>query len=525
MPLETNIPESPVAVEPEKPGRKDKRDTTKKQIRGSSLLLAGKLLAMGINFACQVLIVRFLSTTDYGAWAYGLSVVAFCQNLAVFGLDRGITRFIPIYHEKEDYNKLFGTLVLVFGSILLSSAVIIAAFNIAPEQVARLIKDKDQPLTLLFIMIFLIPTESLDGLLTGLFASFANPRAIFFRKHLLGPLLRLSVIALLIAFQAKVTFLAYGYLGASSLGVGMYIFLLFRLMYREGLFQKFDFKTMIIPAREVFAFTLPLLSSDLVSILTNSANTLILGYFHNPSEVALYRVVLPAADFNKLVMTSFSLLFTPSAARLFAKNDFKAINDLYWRTAVWIGVLTFPIFALTFSMARPVTLALYGARYENSWVFLQLLSFGYYFSAALGFNGLTLKVLGKLRYIVTINILAVVVNIGLNFLLIPKYGALGAAIGTCCTMVAHNIFKQAGLRFASGISIFDWNYLPFYLIIVGAAGILFLSTLFFAENIYVALPLVALASFLVIKLCKDKLRVEETFPELLKIPFMKKLLQ
>ena len=282
---------------------KQKRgDATKKQIRGSSLLLAGKLLAMGINFACQVLIVRYLSTTDYGAWAYGLSVVAFCHNLAVFGLDRGITRFIPIFHEKEEYDKLFGTLILVFGSILLSSAVIIAAFNIAPEQVARLIKDKDQPLTLLFIMIFLIPTDALDGLLTGLFASFANPRAIFFRKHLLGPLLRLGVIVLLMLFNAEVTFLAYGYLAASGLGVAMYIVLLFRLMRRQGLFQHFSFQSIIIPAKEVFAFTIPLLSSDLVSILTNSANTLILGYFHSPSEVALYRVVLPAADFNKLVI-------------------------------------------------------------------------------------------------------------------------------------------------------------------------------------------------------------------------------
>jgi O-antigen/teichoic acid export membrane protein len=522
--LETDIKETQRIKDPETPERKTKRDSTRTQIRGSSLLLAGKLLAMGINFTCQILIVRYLSTADYGAWAYGLSVVVFCQNLAVFGLDRGITRFIPIYHEQEDYNKLFGTLVLVFSSILLSSALIIAAFNIAPEQVARLIKDKDQPLTLLFIMIFLIPTESFDGLLTGLFASFANPRAIFFRKHVLGPLLRLSVIVLLMFFKAKVIFLAYGYLAASSFGIAMYIFLLIRLMRQQGLFQHLHLKSIIIPAKEIFSFTLPLLSSDLVSILNNSANALILGYFFNATEVAMYRVILPAADFNKLVMTSFSLLFTPSAARLFAKNDYKGINDLYWRTAVWIGVLTFPIFALTFSMAKPVTLALYGQRYESSWVFLQLMSFGYYFSAALGFNGLTLKVLGKLRYIVTINILAVVVNIGLNLLLIPKYGALGAAIGTASTMVAHNIFKQAGLRLASGISIFDWHYLRFYLIIAGSALVLFLSTLFFAANIYVAVPLVALASFLVIKTCKDRLKVEETFPELLKIPFMKKLL-
>ncbi len=525
--METEIKETEKLHGSEKSERKakGKRDATRKQIRGSSLLLAGKLLSMGINFASQVFIVRYLSTTDYGAWAYALSVVAFFQNIAVFGLDRGITRFIPIYHEKSEYNKLFGTLVLVFGSILLACGLVIAAFYMAPEQVARLVKDKDQPLTLLFIMILLIPSEAMDHLLTGLFASFAKPRAIFFRKHLLGPLLRFGVVLLLMTYNSSVIFLAYGYLAASVLGVLIYGVLLFRLMQKEGLFQHLQLKAMVIPAKEILAFTLPLLSSDLVNILTHSADTLLLGYFHDPTQVALYRVVLPAAHFNKLVMTSFGFLFTPLAARLLAKNDFQAINDLYWRTAVWIGVLSFPIFALTFSMAKPLTQFLYGERYIDSWVFLQLISFGYYFSAALGFNGLTLKVLGKLRYIVTINVVAVVVNVGINLLLIPKYGALGAAIGTTGTMVVHNIFKQAGLRLASGISVFDRHYLPFYLIIAGSAAALFLVTLFFSENIYVAVPLVALASIFVIRMCKDKLKVEETFPELLKLPLMKWLLK
>ncbi len=524
MPSETDIQELPSAKESAKLGRIGKRDATKKQIRGSSLLLFGKLLSMGINFAAQVVIVRYLSKTDYGAWAYALSVVSFCQNIAIFGLDRGITRFIPIYHEKNDYNKLFGTLVLVFGSILLACGLVIAAFYAAPEQVARLINDKDQPVALLFIMILLLPTEALDALLTGLFASFTNPRAIFFRKHILGPAMRFGVVLLLIFFKSTVIFLAYGYIAASACGVLIYCVFLYRLLKQEGLFAHFNLKTINIPAKEILAFTLPLLSSDLVNILTHSADTLLLGYFHNASEVALYRVVLPAAHFNKLVMTSFGFLFTPLAARLLANNDLKAINDLYWRTAIWMGVLSFPIFALTFSMAKPLTQFLYGERYIDSWVFLQLISFGYYFSAALGFNGLTLKVLGKLRYMVTINIIAVIVNVGVNLVLIPKYGALGAAIGTTGTMIVHNIFKQIGLRLTAGISIFDRQYLPFYLIITGSAAALFLITIFLSENIYIAVPLVALATLFVLRMGKDKLKVEETFPELLKLPFMKKLL-
>jgi len=59
---------------------------------------------------------------------------------------------------------------------------------------------------------------------------------------------------------------------------------------------------------------------------------------------------------------------------------------------------------------------------------MAMLAFGYYFNAATGQNGLTLKVLGKLRYIVTVDILAAVINLAFNLILIPRYGAIGAAV-------------------------------------------------------------------------------------------------
>lgn len=498
-----------------------KEDATRKQIRGSSLLLLGKCISVGLNFASQVLMVRYLSTSDYGAWGYALAIVAFFQAFSTLGLKRSITRFIPIYHEKEEYEKLFGTIILVLGTILITGLIIVGAVYASPELVSRLISDEQQPINLLLILIFLAPVEAIDGMLIGLFASFASPRTIFTRKYLLAPGLKLTVVLLLILLQSSVLFLAYGYLAASALGVLIYSWILIRLLHRQGLFQHFRSKIINIPVKEIFAFTIPLLTSDLVMIVMHTTDTLILGYFHNTTEVALYQVVLPAAHFNKMVMMSFALLYTPSAARLFAKNDYAGINDLYWRTAIWMGVLSFPIFALTFSMAKPFILLLYGARYETCWLLLQMLSFGYYFNVVLGFNGLTLKVLGKVRYVVIINIFAAILNVIGNLLLIPRYGALGATIATAGSMIVHNILKQAGLRFASGLSIFDRQYLSFYLIIIFSTFGLFIIQLYSISSIYVAFLLVAIVTVFVFKMCERKLKIEETFPELLKLPFMR----
>jgi O-antigen/teichoic acid export membrane protein len=499
-------------------------DLTRAQIRGSSLLLTGRFVSLGVNFLSQVLVVRYFSTSDYGAWAYALSVVALCQGFSSVGLKRAVTRFVPIYHEKQEYEKLFGTILLVLGSILVAGIVIVGALHLWPEQMARLINEQGNALGLLLIMIFLVPVEALDGALIGLFASFSSPRAIFFRRYVLGPGLKLAVVVLLITLGSEVTFLAYGYLAASALGVLVYSWVLFGVLRRQGLLAKLHLGSIRVPAREVFSFAIPLMTSDLLAAVMLSSNAILLGYFWSMDQVAFFRVVLPLAILNKSVAGSFALLYTPAMARLFARDDKKGINELYWRTTAWVALLSFPIFAVTFSLARPLTVMFYGARYEQSWIILALLSFSYYFDVLLGFNGLTLKVLGKLRYIVTINLLAAVANVGVNLLLIPRLGALGAALGTAGTVIAYAILKQAGLRLAAGIRVFDKDYASFYLTIGTSTAFLCLVAFLASVNFLVAALLTVLVSMAVLLVTKRRLRIQETFPELVKIPLMRLIL-
>src|SRR5579864_1380412 len=91
--------------------------TQRSQIRGSSLLLTGRLLALGINCIAQVLIVRYLSTTAYGAWAYGLSVVIACEAFSALSLEQSLARFVPIYYEHRQFSRLVGAVVLSLGVI------------------------------------------------------------------------------------------------------------------------------------------------------------------------------------------------------------------------------------------------------------------------------------------------------------------------------------------------------------------------------------------------------------------------
>ena len=482
----------------------------------------GRLFAVGINFTAQVLIVRHLSTTDYGALAYALAVVAFLQVFTTLRLGEASTRFVSIYHEKHDYDKVFGTILLMLSMMGLAGLGLIAAFFALPDPLLYVMIDDQQPIDLLSIMIFLAPVGALDSLLIGLFATFARPRAIFFRKHILGPGLKLIVVLLLIVWQRNVIFLAYGYLVASALGVLIYGGLFIRLLQRQGLFQHVHFKTLQMPVKAVCTFTLPLLTSTLFPIAMKAVNVFLLGYFHDMSQVAFFLVVLPAAELSTtMVMRSFALLYMPTAARLFAKEDYVSMQHLYWQTTVWMAVVAFPLFAVTFAMAQPFTTLVYGARYEQSAIILALLSLGCYVRVAFGFNERTLQVVGQVRCIVLINIVAAVTAIIANVLLIPPYGALGAATGTASVMIIHTLLRQAGLHWALGFNLFNRQCLSFYLLIAGSILGLFLMQSSGATSIPIALPLAVLLSLFVLILSKNKLQITETFPELLRLPFMR----
>jgi len=499
----------------------NEQDATRKQIRGSSLFLAGRFLSMGINFSAQMLMIRYLATAEYGALAYALAVVAFFQPFATLGLHEAVSRFVPIYQENREFPKMLGTILLSICTVFLAGLVIIAAVWSGPALLTHFMTHEKLPRYLLSILIMVVPLDAADELFNSLFASFAGTRAIFFRKYILGPSLKLGAVLLLVGLKSTVVFVAYGYLFASAAGIAIYSWMLVRLLQEQQLLQQLRSSPLKIPAREILAFVLPGLSSSLVTVAIHSVNIFILGYLHTMTEVAYYRAVVPVAQLNSVVMASFTLLYMPVAARLFAKSDYHGINKLYWQTAAWMSVMSFPVFALTFSFAQPLTESLYGARYARSGRILALLALGSYTNVAFGFNLQTLKVLGRMRYIILVSLVAALVDVALNLLLVPGHGALGAAIGTTATLIIYNLLMQVGLLSTSNFSAFDRRFLPVYLSIALSAGGLFFVQWFRSMSLYLALLLVACMSFLVFSVTKKKLRIAETFPELLKVPLMR----
>jgi len=491
------------------------------QIRGSSLLFGGRLISLVLTSLTQVLIARQLSKTDFGAFAYGLAAADLVARLVALGHGQSITRFLSIYDEKREYGKLFGTIIMASATIVLSAVAFFVAMLVFQSQLNHWV-DQKVAISLTLILVIGAPLEALDDVVEACFAVFARPRSIFFRKYLFGPGLRLAVIAALIAGHRGVYFLAAGFVVTTAAALAGYAVMLFRLFRERGLFDGLHLRSISMPFREVFGFGIPLISAEILSVTLFSVSIMLLEKFKGSEAVASLRVIMPLALLNQLVIFSFTMLFAPLAARLYSRRDQGGMERAYWHTAVWLTVLSFPIFAVTGPLARPVTVFLFGSRYASSASLLAVLSLGLYVNAALGFNALTLQTYGRLRYVFVVNMACLAVTLGLDATLIPRYGAAGAAAAISATLVLQNVLNQLGLARAVGITPFDRQYTRSYLTVAVAAGALWLVQVELSPPLFLGLVLVAIASTIVVSLNRDLLRVGETFPEAHAIPVLRR---
>jgi O-antigen/teichoic acid export membrane protein len=298
-----------------------------------------------------------------------------------------------------------------------------------------------------------------------------------------------------------------------------------KVLRERDLLRHLRLRRIVLPFREVFSFSMPMITQELLQLSLVVGGVVILAAHHTAEEVAVYRAVFNPARLNTAVLGAFVPLFLPLAARLFERGDTEGLRRSYWQTCAFVAVLTFPVFALTGPLATELAVLLFGEPYRESGVVLAILAVGYYFSTALGFNAYTLQVCGRIRFLVGVNVVAAAVNIGVSLLLVERYGAVAIAIATLSTLVVQNLLNQWALRKSIGTTFIDRSCLWAYLAIVLGAAALWALQVLVQPGLIVALVAAALVSLAVLVVSRNALELRDTFPELRRVPVVRWLLR
>jgi O-antigen/teichoic acid export membrane protein len=501
------------------PARHDAGRLRRNQVRGSALLVLGRVLTMGITTATQVVVVRALTKGEFGGFAYALSLATAGQTLLSLGQGRLLSRFMAKYEEQRDYDNMFGAMVLATGTIVFTSTLLVAGIYLIPGQLIPV--DDPSTVSVVQILIFLAPIQALDQVFVSLFAVFSAPRAIFFRKYLFTPGLRLGVVVALALTHASVTFLSVGYVLTGVIGTVVQLAVFLQVLRERGLASKLHLRRMRFPFRAVFSFSMPLMTQELQLMSFTVGGVIILGMYHPAAEVASYRAVFNPSRLNTAVLGAFVPLFLPLAARLFERKDIPGLREAYWHTGALVAVVTFPIFALTGPLAPSLAVVLFGHRYASSGLILSLLSLGYYFSTVMGFNTYTLQVCGRIKFLLFANLTIAGLNVGLCFVLGKPYGALGIAVANLTALVVQNVAQQWVLRPAINTRFVDRSCLRCYLAIGVCTVVLFAFQYVLHPGPVLGFAGAAVGSLAVLLVSRSAMELSDTFPELRRFPVLR----
>lgn len=490
--------------------------SSKAQMRGSALLLVGRLLGMGLGLVIQLLLVRVLTKDDFGSFAWALSIVTLVQSVIPLGLDRVDSRFLAKYDEEGDDRRLLGVLATEALVVVGLGSVVFVAVLLWHGRLAPGIAPSDTAANLLVLMVLLGPLGALDTMVMNTFATFARARAVFVRRYMLEPGLRLTAIVAVYLLGAGVYGLTVGYVLAAVLGVSIYAVMVVRLLSQIGVLAEARGRV-ILPVRAMLREGFPLMTSSLVYVVVVALPTFVLGAVGTSADVAGLRAVMPIAQLSMAASGAFWVLFPPMITRLWQRGDMLGVRLTYWRTALWVALVSYPALVLSVSFATPVTTTLLGQQYAASAPLLAITAFGYWFQSATGFSAILMATAGRLRFIFFANLATLAIGIASAFLLIPRYGAWGAALSMTLSLVLGNVLRQLGLKgLAPGVAE-RWMLGPYAAMAAGVVATALLQR-WIGAGFVLALIISAVVSLGVLVVTLPYLDVAHTFPELLRVP-------
>jgi O-antigen/teichoic acid export membrane protein len=205
-----------------------------------------------------------------------------------------------------------------------------------------------------------------------------------------------------------------------------------------------DERVRTIDARGFWRFTAPRALAVTAQIIIQRVDIVLVGIFRGPADAAIYTAATRFLVVGQMGNIAISMAAQPQFAELFAMGARDRVNVIYRATTAWVILLLWPLYLLILVYGRQF-LAIFGHSYAAGDTVLVILSLSMLLSAACGQVDVVLITAGKSTWSLANGLVAMVLNVGLDLVLIPRYGITGAAIGWAIAITVANLMPLAQL--------------------------------------------------------------------------------
>lgn len=419
-------------------------------INGSYALL-GNVATTLFSFLSFLIIIRLFSKEEFGVWALFLTITSFAEMIRAGFVYHGVVKFSS--EDKAKYSTIF-TSGFILNSLI--NVVLIMVLLLISRFLAH-IWHAPQLIILIKYYCFFILIYGVNKYLEHFLVSNNDFKGIFFSNTVYG----VTFVGLVI-LMTWLNMLDSLELIILLQGAAAIVNLVFLVLARGSTFK---FGTINIALLiKLFHYGKYVFGTNFSSMLLQRTDILMIGFFLNPLAVAAYSIATRFSNYIEIPMKAISQIVFPKIVKKFNNGGSQKVGVVFEKSVGLMLLFVVPSSLLLFIFAKPILLIVAGEEYVSSALILRVLLVYSFFKPWGRILGLSLDAIGKPNINFYMLIIALGLNVSLNYFLIPFWGVLGAATATVITaLISTGISLKLLARILPFSLIrpfyFSWSYL------------------------------------------------------------------
>ncbi|MCU7926557.1 MAG: flippase [Candidatus Thiodiazotropha sp. (ex Dulcina madagascariensis)] len=404
-----------------------------------------KALNAMLTYTIALMLSRWMGIEEYGEFAFYIGVINLGMVFAAAGTENFLTREVSASLVIRDTNRIqrlvkYGILAASIGTLIVLS--LIGIFDIIPWESGILVKSTPG---YLFV---LIPLLVLCKIFHGVLRGFGRPTMALVPEVLLYPLLCLIAYYIFFSYMhlnVDSSIALFGNMLAAVLVVIVGVIAVRKTGLRQ-LKPSPSISELKSWGRSSFFFILVSASNSIF----NQIDRIMLGIMRDSSEVGIYAVAITNSNLVEFVTLAVNLSLAGVVSRLNALNDHKQLQAMVKVFARIVFVSSGIIVAILFVFGEWI-LKLFGSEFRLAYHSMMVLAISKLITAIASMSGLLLTMTGHEKWSAQIAFLACSINVLLNLVLIPRFGATGAAYATLITVIIWRGMMARKVKILTGI--------------------------------------------------------------------------
>jgi polysaccharide transporter, PST family len=382
-------------------------------ITNTSWLVADKLLRMVAGLFVGVWVARYLGPEQFGLFNYAMAFVALFIPLASLGLEEIVICEITQHPEKKD--EVIGTaffLKAIAG--FLSLAITTLSFF--------LFRSDSSDWILVSILAGVYVFQAFDVILFWFRSQVQSKYAVLAGFFAFAITTVLKVI--LVETRANLLAFAWVNLGEALIISGSLIF-----FYQSNQESLLNWKPKFSYAQKLLKKSCPMIFASFSTILYMKIDQVMLGQMLGDKAVGIYSVAVRISEIWYFIPVAIASSVTPGLITI-RQESLEKYNQKIQTIFNSVVLVAYLISIVMSFFANPIISGLYGAAYAEATPILMVHIWASIFISLTAVRGVWLVVEDLTILYMQTTALGALTNIILNFILIPRYAGLGAAVAT-----------------------------------------------------------------------------------------------